>query len=363
MLAPNNHDNASTVTIPSERNNHQDPPVGGSPLEKIELRSAAEQDASISMQSQQTPADEGRYPGGVRLTFIILGINLAMFLVGLDNTILSSAIPEITDQFHALEDVGWYASAYLLTNCSFQLIWGKLLTFYSTKWIYLAALFIFELGSLICGVAPTSTVLIIGRAIAGVGSGGVGTGSLMLVAQSVPRRQRPTLVGLVSAMYGFAAIAGPLLGGAFTDSPMLTWRWCFYLNLPLGFITALVILFLPTAKPARSAPFTEILKQMDFPGTICLLPGVLCLLFALQWGGNTHPWSNARVVALLVLGGVLLICFAVIQSRSGDRGTVPPRVFCNRNIWGSALFGSCITATFFIMLYYVCCLYADRFIP
>ncbi|KPM34914.1 hypothetical protein AK830_g11648 [Neonectria ditissima] len=349
----NTTNSTNTVTILSDNNKHQDPPAGGLSLDKIEQTS--ERDASISTQDQQPPADEeGPYPGASKLILIVTSLNLAMFLVGLDNTILSSAIPKITDQFHALGDVGWYASAYLLTNCSFQLIWGKLLTFYPTKWAYLSALFIFELGSLICGVAPTSTALIIGRAIAGVGSGGVGTGSFILVAQSVPRRQRPNLVGLVGAMYGFAAIAGPLMGGTFTDNPKLTWRWCFYINLPLGFFTALVILFfVPSAKPARSFPLKEMTKQMDLPGTLCLLPGVVCLLLAFQWGGTKYAWSNGRVIALLVLAGVLLVCFIAIQSRSGDRGTVPPRVFCNRNIWGSALFGSCVTAAFFVMLYYI----------
>ncbi|CAM1508022.1 Fc.00g048700.m01.CDS01 [Cosmosporella sp. VM-42] len=350
---PDTYDDTNTATIFSKNHNDQDAPTGEVPLNKIEQSS--ERDVSDSAETKQPLADEeGQYPRMSKLILIVLSLNLAMFLVGLDNTILSSAIPKITDKFHALGDVGWYASAYLLTNCSFMLIWGKLLTFYSTKWTYLVALFIFELGSLICGVAPTSMTLIIGRAIAGVGSGGVGTGTFILAAQSVPRRQRPVMVGLVGAMYGFAAIAGPLMGGAFTDNAKLTWRWCFYINLPLGFFTAIIILlFIPSTTPGSSTPLKKKVKQMDLPGTACLLPGVICLLLALQWGGTKYAWSNGRVIALLVLAGVLLVCFIVIQSLSDDRGTVPPRVFCNRNIWGSALFGSCVTAAFFVMLYYI----------
>ncbi|RDW64086.1 MFS transporter-2 [Coleophoma crateriformis] len=296
------------------------------------------------------------YPGKVKLVLIVLALNLSMFLIGLDNTILSTAIPKITDQFHALNDVGWYASSYLLTTCAFQLMWGKLYTFYSTKWTYLTGLFIFELGSLICGVAPTSTALIVGRAIAGVGSGGVSSGSFVLVAHCVPPRQRPTLVGMIGGMYGFAAIAGPLMGGAFTDNAKLTWRWCFYINLPLGLITALgIFFFVPSTGPKRNstAGLVDRLKQMDLLGLALILPGVISLLLALQWGGTRYDWKNGRVIVLLILAIFLLAGFVFVQIRSGESATVPVRVFGNRNIWGSAIFGACVTASFFVVLYYI----------
>ncbi|KAB8209101.1 major facilitator superfamily domain-containing protein [Aspergillus parasiticus] len=320
-------------------------------IQKEESHSTATlRDSQNSDQQESEP----QYPGPLKLTLIIISLNLAMFLVGLDNTIISSAIPKITDQFHALGDVGWYASAYLLTNCAFQLIWGKLFTFYVVKWVYLTALFIFELGSLICAVAPSSTALIVGRAIAGIGGGGVGNGSFLLIAHCVPPRQRPAFIGMMGSMYGIASIAGPLMGGAFTDN--ISWRWCFYINLPLGVLPAVIITFF--IAPFRGSKKGEVgflnqLKQMDLPGTACLLPGVVCLLLALQWGGSTYPWRNGRIIALFVLSGLLFIAFIVIQYISGDRATVPGRVFSNRNVWGSALFGSCVTAGFFLLLYYI----------
>ncbi|KAL3455893.1 major facilitator superfamily domain-containing protein [Aspergillus heterothallicus] len=316
-------------------------------------------DAPLSEKTtvDQKPSEqEEQYPGKMKLAAILVGINLAMFLVGLDNTILSSAIPKITDRFHALGDVGWYASAYLLTNCAFQLMWGKLYTFYVVKWVYLSALFLFELGSLVCAVSPSSTALIVGRAIAGVGAGGVTNGSFFLIAKSVPGPKRPTFVGLLGAMYGFSAIAGPLMGGAFTDNASLTWRWCFYINLPLGVVPAACMIFLVPAfagSDKGETGFMNQVKQMDVPGTVCLLPGVVCLLLALQWGGTKYAWGNGRIIALLVLAGVLLIAFTTIQYYSGDRATVPKRVFGNRNVWGAALFGSGVTAGFFLMLYYI----------
>ena len=134
-----------------------------------------------------------------------------------DNTIIATAIPKITDQFHSLPDVGWYGSAYLLTTASFQLLFGKFYTFFSIKWVYLIAIGIFELGSLICGVAPNSIALIIGRAVAGIGSAGIFSGALIIVAYSVPLVKRPMYSGFIGAMYGIASVAGPLLGGVFTD--------------------------------------------------------------------------------------------------------------------------------------------------
>ncbi|KAK2740557.1 hypothetical protein FQN57_006061 [Myotisia sp. PD_48] len=305
---------------------------------------------------KEQEGDRTEYPGLFRLSLIVLALTLSLFLVGLDNTILSTAIPKITDQFHALGDVGWYASSYLLTTCAFQLMWGKLYTFYPIKWTYLTALFIFEIGSLICGVAPSSTALIVGRAIAGVGSGGLSSGAFLTVAHSVPPRQRSTLIGLVGGMYGFAAIAGPLMGGAFTDNPKLTWRWCFYINLPFGLLVAVIIFFfIPTVgtDTAGRVSFKDQIKQMDLLGTACMLPGVICLVLALQWGGTKYQWNNGRIITLLVIATVLLTCFVLAQIHSGERATVPVRVFLNRNIWGSALFGAGIVSSFFVMLYYI----------
>ena len=145
---------------------------------------------------------------------------------------------------------------------------------FNVKWVFLLGLFIFEVGSLICAVAPSSKVLIVGRAIAGLGSGGIFSGALITVAKTVELSKRPIFFGLIGGMYGIASVAGPLMGGAFTDK--LTWRWCFYINLPIGGLAcAIIFAFFRTPKAARpqSATWREKLLQMDFPGTFILMEG------------------------------------------------------------------------------------------
>lgn len=293
---------------------------------------------------------------GWRLAAIVTALCLSVFCMALDNTIIATAIPKITDAFNALDDVAWYISAYLLTTCAFQLFFGRLYTFFNVKLVFLIAVGLFELGSLLCGAAPNSTALIIGRAIAGLGSAGIFSGALIILAHIVPLRQRPIYIGLAGSMYGIASVVGPLLGGVFTDSPRLTWRWCFYINLPIGAITfGCVALFLgnTTGRSYVSLSFTEKLRRMDIPGTCVFVPAIICLVLALQWGGLTYAWSDGPVVACLVMFALLIAIFIADQWWQQDNGTVPPRVFFKRSVFGAAWWAFMFGGSFFILIYYV----------
>jgi MFS family permease len=233
------------------------------------------------------------------------------------------------------------------------LAYGKLYTFYVVKWVYLIALTLFEVGSLICGAAPNSLTLIIGRAIAGAGGAGLIVGSFIIVSVITPLEKRPIYNAILSSIYGIAGVIGPLLGGAFTD--YASWRWCFYINLPIGGLTAFFVVLCfraekPTRAPAR--PFQQVL-ELDIFGLIIFLPAIICLLLALQWGGAKYPWDSWRIITLLVVSGALILAFIAIEYGQQDRAIIPPRLIQSRNVWGSVIFSFGITGAFIVFTYYV----------
>ena len=241
----------------------------------------------------------------------------------------------------------------MLTASAFILLFGKIYTFYSPKWVLLTAIGLFEIGSAICGAAPNSTAFIIGRAVAGWGSSGIFTGTLVITQYILPLPKRPMVMGMMGAVFGISSVAGPLLGGAFTND--VSWRWCFYINLPIGGAAmVLLTLILKTPNHAELRPsLSRQIAQLDPLGTLCFLPGITCLLLALQWSGSQYPWKDARIIVLLVLAGVLMLAFVSIQIWKQETATVPPRIFKQRSVAAGFFFCLCSGAAMMIMIYYL----------
>ncbi|KAF3902879.1 hypothetical protein AA313_de0208283 [Arthrobotrys entomopaga] len=300
------------------------------------------------------PEEEIVYPTGAKVVLIMVGLMLAVFLVALDQTIIATAIPKITDRFKSINDIGWYGSAYFLTSTALQPTFGRIYKIFSIKGTFLTAIGLFELGSLVCGVAPSSNALIIGRAIAGLGVGGIFSGGIVILAYTLPLQKRPLAFAAIGSMWGIASIVGPLLGGAFTDH--VSWRWCFYINLPLGAISVAVVLLvlrIPRKSNPEGLSVIARLRQLDLIGASILIPAVVSLLLALQWGGTTYPWNNAKIIGLFICFGGLIIIFIITQWKLGDAATLPPRILNQRSVLASLVFACFFGAAFFTDVYYL----------
>lgn len=238
--------------------------------------------------------------------------------------------------------------------CVTQLLFGKLSARYSIQWLYSISMVLFLVGSAVCGAAPNSPALIVGRAIAGLGCAGLLVGAFSLVPFIAPPAKRPIMLSLISASRGLATTFGPLIGGALTEK--VSWRWNFFINLPLG--VAIQVAFFAFVRPPKreSEAFTswaDLVQNLDLFGLASLLPSVVCLLLALQWGGITYPWSDPRIIVLLVLCGVLAIVFSLTEIWQGPKALLPPRVFTQRTVSAASFYGFCTTGAIFVLTYYL----------
>ncbi|KAL7803484.1 major facilitator superfamily transporter [Trichoderma aethiopicum] len=300
---------------------------------------------------------EHKYIEGLKLWFAVVSLSLACFLVMLDMSIIATAIPVITTEFSSLTDVGWYGSAYLLATSSFQPFTGKLYSTFGSKPTFLTFIGLFELGSLLCGMAPSSTLLILARAVAGLGASGITNGSLTVIAAAVPMHKRPALISIVMFVCQLGMVAGPFIGGVLTE--YASWRWCFYINIPIGVICVALLLAVEipsrlNQSKARDASLISTLLGLDLFGFLWFASFAITFLMALEWGGTVYAWQSATITGLLGAAAGSLLIFLYWEYRQGDNAMYPYSMLGKKVVWSSCLF---------IFLFQGCALIYSYYLP
>ncbi|KAG0329290.1 hypothetical protein BG004_002366 [Podila humilis] len=290
----------------------------------------------------------------VQLALFTFSLFLSSFLASLDISIIATALPRIASDFGAQSQMSWVASIYLLTYTIFQPIFGRFADIFGRKSMYLFGSSIFLIGSIGCGAASSMTMLILFRAVQGLGGAGLFALVFIIISDMFPNiEERARYQSVVWAAFGISSVVGPLLGGVFVEHA--SWRWCFYINLPLGVIAFLLIARL-YQMPFERTNLRHKLGRIDYLGLIFVIATVICLLLPLTWGGTTYPWRSPVTIILFVAFALLLVALVYVESRTTE-AIIPPALFLNRDV-AIIMLLSCLVgivfmgSTFYLPLYF-----------
>ncbi len=255
-----------------------------------------------------------------QILVVFSGLMLGMLLAALDQTVVATALPTIVGDLGGLMHLSWVVTAYLLASTATTPLWGKIGDLYGRKAVLLLTIVIFLAGSALCGLARSMTALIAFRAFQGLGAGGLMSLAMAVIGDIVSPRERGRYQGYTQAVFTLASVAGPLIGGFFVDH--LSWRWVFYVNLPVGLV-ALAMIGAVLHLPAQRTP-----HRIDYLGAVLLVAGVCCLLLITVWGGDQYAWSSPQILGLAAAALALIAAF-LLQERRAAEPVLPLRLFRN----------------------------------
>ncbi|KAN0099274.1 Major facilitator superfamily domain containing protein [Hyaloscypha variabilis] len=319
-------------------------PQNGICLIEVDTKNLHPEDIAIENKTSLTDTVDSGEISRWNLVGIGIGALIACFAVGLDSAIIATALPVISSDFKSLKDIGWYGSAFYLPQAILQPFFGKFYTIWRIKVLYLSAIVIFEVGSLIAMLAPTSLALIIGRATCGVGAAGIVVGVFNIFSSCFPPKSQNLMYAAVTAIVAGSNVLGPILGGALTDS--LNWRWCFTINLPIGGVAFLIMLMhlkLPTTNntgPRTLMSWQERIAFLDLCGTVILSTTLVCLLYALEMLREVEI-PVIRLCLFLGASGMAALSLIIQQSLRSAEGLLPKRILLRRNCWAATGLMSC----------------------